>query len=104
MRVRVRYCGGCNPRYDRAALARRLPGAFPGLEFVFVAAGGPCGREVLVCGCERRCARPSPGARAFVLCAPAGWDALCRWLRAQGEEQGQETAKGAERIALDDAL
>ena len=54
--------------------------------------------------CERRCARPSPGARAFVLCAPAGWDALCRWLRAQGEEQGQETAKGAERIALDDAL
>ena len=104
MRVRVRYCGGCNPRYDRVALARRLPGAFPGVQFVFGRGGGPCGREVLVCGCERRCARPAPGVPAFILWQPEGWRDLCRWLRRQVEKQSQETAKGAERVALDDAL
>ena len=33
MTVGIKYCGGCNPRYDRVAAARRLEAAFPGLTF-----------------------------------------------------------------------
>lgn len=55
MRRAVKYCGGCNPRYDRVAAVRRLetelgdvlPAAQPGVAYdeVFV-----------ICGCSVRCA------------------------------------------------
>ena len=32
--IGVRYCGGCNPRYDRVALVKRIGGFFPEAEFV----------------------------------------------------------------------
>ena len=32
--IGVRYCGGCNPRYDRVALVRRLEGLLPGMALV----------------------------------------------------------------------
>ena len=31
--IGVRYCGGCNPRYDRVALVKRIGGLFPEAEF-----------------------------------------------------------------------
>ena len=31
--VGVRYCGGCNPRYDRAALVHSLEVSFPEVSF-----------------------------------------------------------------------
>lgn len=58
MRRAVKYCGGCNPRYDRVAAVRRLeerlgevlPSAQPGTEYdqIFV-----------ICGCSARCANVS---------------------------------------------
>ena len=55
MRRAVKYCGGCNPRYDRVAAVRRLeerlggplPAAQPGVDYdeVFV-----------ICGCSAQCA------------------------------------------------
>lgn len=51
----VKYCGGCNPRYDRSAMARRieaelgkpLPSAQPGVQY----------DEVFVLhGCSAQCA------------------------------------------------
>lgn len=48
----VKYCGGCNPRFDRVAAAASLgfagaPSARPGV---------PCGTLLVVCGCTARCA------------------------------------------------
>ena len=37
--IGVRYCGGCNPRYDRVALVKRIGGFFPEAEFVTAQAG-----------------------------------------------------------------
>lgn len=67
----VKYCGGCNPRYDRAALVKSLearlgqtlPAAEPGRWYdeIFV-----------VCGCPARCADVSAlsAGRMTVLYTP----------------------------------
>lgn len=34
MTVAVKYCGGCNPRYERTELAERLRADFPGVRIV----------------------------------------------------------------------
>ncbi len=58
MRVAVKYCGGCNPRYDRAALIKRLRDEVPDVGVV-----RPGGEEVdvvaVMCGCAVACAEHS---------------------------------------------
>ena len=51
--VVVRYCGGCNPRYDRVAAVEILQRQFPEADFV---SEHPCPvATVLVCGCAVQC-------------------------------------------------
>lgn len=72
MTVGVKYCGGCNPRYDRVAAARRLEAAFPALTFT-PALPGVCYDALLVlCGCTARCADLTglEGRNVLALCAP----------------------------------
>ena len=57
MKIRVKYCGGCNPRYDRKAVTERLRAAFP--EDTFVEGGddeGPFDHVIVLCGCSAVCA------------------------------------------------
>ena len=54
--IGVRYCGGCNPRYDRVALVKRLGEYFPALHFVPAQAGRPYPAVLVVCGCPNCCA------------------------------------------------
>lgn len=52
--VGVRYCGGCNPRYDRVAAVERLRARLPAVE---LRPAGPGQRAALVvCGCPVGCA------------------------------------------------
>ena len=37
--IGVRYCGGCNPRYDRTGALAELKAALPGVRFVPAAPG-----------------------------------------------------------------
>lgn len=89
--IGVRYCGGCNPRYDRVALVQRLRGFFPEQEFVPAQEGVPYPAALVVCGCATRCANVSglavPAQSLVYLCGfedllPAR-DALRRALREQ---------------------
>lgn len=56
-RIRIKYCGGCNPRYDRVALVEemrtRLGGA---VKWVSADDVDPCDQVVVVNGCETACA------------------------------------------------
>ena len=52
MKVRVKYCGGCNPRYDRKAEVARLRAAFPDIEFAETGDEGPFDHVVVICGCS----------------------------------------------------
>lgn len=48
--VKLCYCGGCNPRYDRVAAVHALCCSFPEIRFE---TDGSI--RVAVCGCERAC-------------------------------------------------
>ena len=55
----VRYCGGCNSRYDRVAVVERLKRFFPETEFVSAQDGTAYPAVLVVCGCPSRCASVS---------------------------------------------
>lgn len=51
----VKYCGGCNPRYDRVSQVRALQRRFPGLTVTGPGAEKP-DFVLVVCGCPSQCA------------------------------------------------
>ena len=54
IRIGIRYCGGCNSRYDRRAEIAKLQKEFPEAEFVYDS-GTVCYLWLLVCGCASAC-------------------------------------------------
>ncbi len=56
MRVRVKYCGGCNSRYDRKAVTDKLRAAFPHTVFVETDDEAPVDFVAVECGCPSECA------------------------------------------------
>lgn len=73
----MRYCGGCNPRYDRVAALDQLKSYFPSLTFVSAEAGIRYAAVVLVHGCPTCCVGvsdlPLSGGRLVRL---GGWEDL----------------------------
>ncbi|MDL2307207.1 hypothetical protein LJC48_04160 [Desulfovibrio sp. OttesenSCG-928-C06] len=55
MIIRLKYCGGCNPRYDRTALAARLGRDLPGARLTHEGEG-EFDVVAVLCGCPARCA------------------------------------------------
>lgn len=55
VKMGLRYCGGCNPRYDRVALFRQLQQSLPGIRFELADADAEHAAVLLVCGCSARC-------------------------------------------------
>ena len=77
LEIGVRYCGGCNSRYDRVAVVKRLAALLPDCDFVTAEAGKPYGAVLVVCGCPSRCASVEgltvPAERLLYL---GGWEDL----------------------------
>ena len=100
--VGVRYCGGCNPRYDRVALVRRIGDFFPEAEFVTAQPGVKYQAVLVVCGCLARCADVSdlavPAGRQICL---SGWEDLL-----PAKEKLTEALKGQEvrRLSHEEVL
>lgn len=55
MIVHVKYCGGCNPRYERAGIVENLKKRFPEMTVRFEDAKG-ADAAVIICGCSAACA------------------------------------------------
>lgn len=55
MKRAVKYCGGCNPRYDRVAFVRQLEKKL-GVPLTSAEAGIVYGELYVICGCSARCA------------------------------------------------
>lgn len=92
--IGVRYCGGCNPRYDRVALVRRLESLLPGMALIPARSGDHYPAVVVVSGCSSRCANVSdlalPAGKLVYL---SGWEDLLpakEQLEALIQEAGQE--------------
>lgn len=53
--IGVRYCGGCNPTYDRVMLVKKLQKLLPELNFVNAEPGKPYAAVLIVNGCFNAC-------------------------------------------------
>lgn len=63
MKVYVKYCGGCNPRFDRAKLAGILQEELNECEFSESAGGQDV--SLIVCGCPSACADKNDAAAPY---------------------------------------
>lgn len=82
MIIRIKYCGGCNPRYDRAAHVRRLEEQF--LQHTLCYTGEEADYVVVVCGCTAACADHADLHGRYgktVISKEKDWDALKRHLK-----------------------
>ncbi len=95
--IGVRYCGGCNPRYDRVALVKRLESLLPDVSFIPARPGTPYPAVVVACGCPSRCANISdlavPAGKLVYL---SGWEDLLP-AKQQLEELGKAQDDGQAR-------
>ena len=53
--IGVRYCGGCNPTYDRVNVVKKLQKLLPELSFVNAEPGKPYAAVIIVNGCLNAC-------------------------------------------------
>lgn len=53
--IGIRYCGGCNPTYDRVNVVKKLQKLLPDLTFVNAGPGNPYAAVLIVNGCANAC-------------------------------------------------
>ncbi len=56
MKCGVRFCGGCNPRYDRGEIYQRLKNKFPHIQISTAEEGVAYDFLVIIGGCTNCCA------------------------------------------------
>lgn len=85
MRIGVKYCGGCNPRYDRTGLVARLQAALgAGVSWEKAAAEDTPDVVLVVCGCTAACAAHGAlsGTHGKLLIRTSEqYDGALEWLR-----------------------
>ena len=57
MNIGIKYCGGCNPRYDRAGYVKALIERHPHATFEPARSDVRYDLLLVVCGCSSMCAR-----------------------------------------------
>ncbi|MDR1835370.1 MAG: hypothetical protein LBQ96_06160 [Fusobacteriaceae bacterium] len=78
----IKYCGGCNPRYDRVAevekIKERLRETLPDSEFIYVDPKELYDYVLVACGCQVKCANHADlkfTRKKFVMDSPAMFEA-----------------------------
>lgn len=56
MKCGVRFCGGCNPRYDRRGALNQIESQIKDIDFVNAAEGVPHDLLLVIGGCSNCCA------------------------------------------------
>ena len=56
MKCGVKFCGGCNPRYDRGAAYRQIKEDLSDIDFVHAEEGEPVDNLLVIGGCTACCA------------------------------------------------
>lgn len=56
MKCGVRFCGGCNPRYDRGKALKKLKKERPDVGFVIAKEGEEYDQVLIIGGCTNCCA------------------------------------------------
>lgn len=56
MRIGIKYCGGCNPRYDRRELSQKIISRFNEVDFLAAQENKDYDAVIIICGCTSACA------------------------------------------------
>lgn len=86
MIIGIKYCGGCNPRYDRVAKVEQLKAELPQHSYVSALTTSDCDVWLVVCGCPAACADRSAlkaKKRLFLLHTPESFTEAAQWLKVQ---------------------
>lgn len=85
MNIGIKYCGGCNPRYDRTREVQRFIKRFPQHTFTYTPEQTVCDVCLLVCGCQTACAESTGLAakKTKILCSPRDFTTCATWLQNQ---------------------
>jgi len=84
-RIGVKYCGGCNPAYERVEMVEKVQFRL-GDQFFFHRYGDEEGEAlILVSGCPRACAGQHLNQKenpCYSITGEGGYEALIDWLTA----------------------
>lgn len=100
MIIGVKYCGGCNPIYNRGRQVELLKHEFPEHEFRTPSQGKTCDIWLSVCGCPRACADVSgliADKRLFILNSEKSFTGVRSFLK---EERDRGTSEIPESPGL----
>lgn len=91
MRIGIKYCGGCNSRYDRAREVKKLIKKFPEHTFVYETQDpGVCDVWIIVCGCMTACATAEnlvATKKIFTVKIPRDFVAVVAFLKQEETEE-----------------
>lgn len=65
MKVGIKYCGGCNPRFDRISAMEKFKDKNSDITFESLDIHKKYDKVMLICGCERTCLRFRPEFEAY---------------------------------------
>lgn len=85
MNIGIKYCGGCNSRYNRAAAVRKVIDSFPQHTFIYATQGASlCDIWLIVCGCITACASTeglTATKKIFKINSPQGFVEVVSFLK-----------------------
>ena len=55
MKIGSKYCGGCNPNYERSGIVKRARAEYPGVIFEPYRADAGYDLVLMICGCLQEC-------------------------------------------------
>lgn len=55
MRIGLKYCGGCNPNYERSSIAKRAQTDYPHIQFEPYDPAHHYDAVLVICGCLAEC-------------------------------------------------
>jgi 3-hydroxyacyl-[acyl-carrier-protein] dehydratase len=67
LKIGVKYCGGCNPAYDRIKAVETIRRSISEHEFVPFSEECVYGAVLVVCGCSARCAHADTQAKKIII-------------------------------------
>ncbi len=98
MLIGVKYCGGCNPVYNRGRQVKRLQEQFSEHDFQFAAGDmKDCEIGLVVCGCVRACASVdglAPRKKLFLLPTERSFSEVKMYLEQDREAKKKTDAAG----------
>ena len=90
-KIGIKYCGGCNPSYERVEVVQRVQSLFKDRFIFSVDDLQDSDRMVLVSGCPRACANKNSGnfePLSHSILGEDDFESLIKWLTASDQEGG----------------